>query len=53
MTIKSENSLARYASGQKNVMDGRMDGGRTDKQTPKQYSPEIFGLGIIMIIIKN
>jgi len=45
MTIKSENQLPRYVSGQKSVMDGKALDGRT---TPKQYpTPPIFWRGII------
>ena len=50
MTIKSENPLPRYASGQKSMMDGRTDGqalGRTDNAKTISLSPEIFRQGII------
>jgi len=37
MTIKSENPLRRYVSGQKSVMDGQTEGLRTDNA--KTISP--------------
>jgi len=42
MTIKSENPLPRYASGQKSVTDGKASDGRT---TTKQYAPGNLSAG--------
>jgi len=49
MTIKSENPLPRYASGQKSVSDGRTERLRMDRQCQNNIPPEICWQGIIKI----